>query len=510
MSISIKKYVDITSGVGAGATVKERELILRLFTTNVKVPAGVVMEFTDINDVATTFGTTSEEYKRAALYFGFISKVMTKAKKISFAAFSTSQSAQVPGIVGGTPLTTIATWKAITNGAIKITVGSVVADLDTLNFSSAVALADVASAIQTKLRTKTGFTNATVTYDTTNAKFLASFVGTTPPAAVVVDTTVSAGSAIADQLGWTTAKGMVTSPGSVAATPLDYVIEADAISDNYGSFAFCGTPLTLPDVTAIATWNAAQNVKYQFLIPTIKGNYVTWEAALKSIASCGLTIVNDTNTEYDELIPGIILGATDYNQRNASQNYMFQQVSGITPKVDSNTEANAIDATRVNYYGRTKNAGQAIDFYQNGYLCGGSTAPVQMNVHANEQWFKSAATSVLMTGLLSLPIIPATDEGRTITISLLNGGEDAPIPRALFNGTIKAEKPLTVTQKAYITQITGDPLAWHQVQSIGYWLDASVQQQTQQNGTIKYIIDYLLVYSKADAVNKITGRDILI
>lgn len=80
MSISIKKYVDITSGVGGSAAVKERELILRLFTKDTKVPAGVVMEFTDINDVATTFGTASEEYKRAALYFGFVSKIITKAK----------------------------------------------------------------------------------------------------------------------------------------------------------------------------------------------------------------------------------------------------------------------------------------------------------------------------------------------------------------------------------------------------------------------------------------------
>jgi hypothetical protein len=111
-----------------------------------------------------------------------------------------------------------------------------------------------------------------------------------------------------------------------------------------------------------------------------------------------------------------------------------------------------------------------------------------------------------MTGLLALPVIPATAEGRGMVISLLQD----PISRALFNGTIKAEKDLTVIQKAYVMQVTGDPLAWHQVQSIGYWLDASVLEETQQNGTVKYIIDYTLVYSKADAVNKITGRDILV
>lgn len=507
MSISIKKYVDITSGVGGGATVKERELILRLFTKDAKVPAGVVMEFTDINDVATTFGTASEEYKRAVPYFSFVSKMMTKAKKLSFAHYSDASTAASPAIVGGTALTTIATWQAITDGAVRIEVGQSDYLLSGIDFTSAAALADVATAIQTKLRASLG--GATVTYDSLSQKFNASFVGHDVPAAVSV-IAAGTGTDIADNLGWTTAKGMVTSPGSNATTILDYVIEADEISDNYGTFDFCGDALDLDTHKSIAAWNASQNVKYMYLVPTTKANWQTWYDELITYSGCGLTIANDANTEYDDQIPGIILGATDYNQRNASQNYMFQQIPGITPKVDSNTEANEIDATRVNYYGRTKNAGQAIDFYQNGYLCGTSTDPLQMNVYANEMWFKSAATAVLMTGLLSLPIIPATEEGRTIVISLLNGGDDAPIPRALFNGTIKAEKDLTVTQKAYVTQVTGDPLAWHQVQSIGYWLDADVQQETQTNGTIKYIIDYTLVYSKADAVNKITGRDILI
>jgi len=503
MSIPMKKYVDITSGVGAGASVKERELILRLFTTSAAVPAGTVMEFTEVDDVATTFGTESEEYRRAVLYLGFVSKIITKAKKISFAHYDAESGGAAPSIVGGTALTTIATWQAITDGSVRIEVGQsdyLLADLD---FTDAASLADVADIIQAELKTSLG--DATVTYDAITQKFKAAFVGHAVPAAISILSSDS-GTDIADNLGWTVAKGMVTSAGSAAETVMDYVVEADEISDNYGSFGFCGEPFELDTVKQIAAWNKAQNVKYQYLVPVKKADYADWYNELQSYGGCALTIVADTNSEFDEQIPGIILGATDYNQRNASQNYMFQQVSGISPKVDSSTEANEIDTTRVNYYGRTKNAGQPIDFYQNGYLCGTSTDPLQMNVYANEQWFKAAATAVLMTGLLSLPIIPATEEGRAIVLGLLQD----PISRAQFNGTIKAEKDLNVTQKAYIMQITGDPLAWHQVQSIGYWLDASVQEEAQQNGTTKYIIDYTLLYSKADAVNKITGRDILI
>jgi len=94
MSIPMKKYVDITSGVGAGASVKERELILRLFTTSAAVPAGTVMEFTEVDDVATTFGTESEEYLRAVLYLGFVSKIITKRRKFHLHIMTQSPAGQ--------------------------------------------------------------------------------------------------------------------------------------------------------------------------------------------------------------------------------------------------------------------------------------------------------------------------------------------------------------------------------------------------------------------------------
>lgn len=507
MSISIKKYVDITSGVGAGAAVKERELIMRLFTSNPAVPAGSVMEMTELNDVATKFGTSSEEYKRAAKYFGFVSKIVTKAKKISFAHYSTSGTGVAPSVIGGTPELQTTAWKAITDGALRLQVGANSAQLTGLDFNSITDLAGVATVIQTKLQAVTGFSTSTVSFNDVDQHFEASFDSIAAPAVVTIDDTVTSGTAIADDLGWTIAKGMSVSQGSAANDPLDFVIEADEISDNYGSFAFCGTPLDHDTVQSIADWNSAQNVKYMYLAPVTIADYANWYGTLQTYSGLALTLVGDPNVEYDEMIPGIILAATDYNQRNASQNYMFQQVPGITPKVDDNTMANTIDTnTRVNYYGRTKNAGQPIDFYQNGYLCGTSTSPLQMNVYANEQWFKAAAIAQLMSLFLNLPIIPATEEGRAIVLA---GLQDC-IDRAQFNGTIKAEKDLTLTQKAYITQITGDVLAWHQVQNIGYWLDAVVREEAQTNGTTKYIVDYTLLYSKADAVNKITGRDILI
>lgn len=505
MAITIKKYVDITSGVGGAAQVKERELILRLFTTKPGVAADEVLEMTTLEDVVTKFGVDSEEYKRAAQYFGFVSKSITKARKISFAHL-TAGVPTPPSITGGTAVTVLATWKAISNGHLKLTVGSIQVDLPNLDFTSVSDLAGVASAITGVMQVVPGLSTASVSFDTGTQKFNAVFTGVTPPAQIVIQPATS-GDDVSDKLGWTAAKNPVLSPGSLNVTALQSLIAADEISDNYGSFAFCGGPLDHDTVESIAEWNNAQNVKYMYLVPVTSADYGDWYGTLQTFSGTAMTLVADNNVEYDEQIPGIILGATNYNLRAASQNYMYQQVAGVSPKVVDNSVATNIDTnTRVNYYGLTKNAGQKISFYQNGYLCGLATSPLQMTVYANEQWFKSAATALLLNLQLTLPIISASDDGRATVLA----GLQSVIDRALTNGTIKAEKPLDVTQKAYILQITGDPLAWVQIQSIGYWMDATVTKEVQTNGTELFIIDYTLLYSKGDAVNKITGRDILI
>lgn len=104
MAISLKNYVNVTSGVGGQPTATRRELILRVFTPNMamtedkngnKVNAmtegnNFIVEYTDHGQVSDAFGATSPEYKIAVTYFGHVSKSITKPKKISFAYWKDS------------------------------------------------------------------------------------------------------------------------------------------------------------------------------------------------------------------------------------------------------------------------------------------------------------------------------------------------------------------------------------------------------------------------------------
>ena len=65
MAISLKRYVDITSGVGAGVGVAARLLIGRFFSTNPLIPTNSSIDFDSADAVSTYFGSTSDEYLRA-------------------------------------------------------------------------------------------------------------------------------------------------------------------------------------------------------------------------------------------------------------------------------------------------------------------------------------------------------------------------------------------------------------------------------------------------------------
>jgi hypothetical protein len=381
MAISFTKYVDITSGVGGGAGVRQRDLIGRIFTTNVALAVDTIVEMTTLADVGTLFGTTSEEYKRASFYFGWVSKNITSPSKISFAR-----------------------WDDVTPETIT-----------------------------------------------------------------------------------------------------EVLTASTEANNNFGSFCFTDTAaLSLAEVTEAATWNDAQNVMFQFCSKVSAANASAWSTALIGLSGVSLTL-DELADEYHDMIPMIILASTNYTKRNSVQNYMFQQFTA-TPTVTTTTLSNTYDGLRVNYYGRTQTAGQNIDFYQRGVLMGLSTDPTDMNTYANEQWLKDHAGAAIMSLLLSMGQVSANDGGRAQVLAVLQASIDA----ALFNGTISIGKPLNTTQKLYIGNMTGDELAWHQVQSIGYWVDAVLESYVTTDGRTEWKCSYTLIYSKNDAIRSVDGTHVLI
>ena len=185
MSIAFIKYVSIISGVGGAALAALREFIGRLYSINPLIPTKTTIEFTTLEDVGNYFTTTSEEYKRATFYFGWVSKLITSAKKISFTRWADADTA--PLIYGEPADFLIADFNAVSDYAIALTLGAITEVITAIDTSADAALADVAATLQVDIRAANVdplFALATVTYDAVRKSF--DLVAGATGAAVVV------------------------------------------------------------------------------------------------------------------------------------------------------------------------------------------------------------------------------------------------------------------------------------------------------------------------------------
>ena len=124
-----------------------------------------------------------------------------------------------------------------------------------------------------------------------------------------------------------------------------------------------------------------------------------------------------------------------------------------------------------------------------------------MTTYANEMWLKDAITTEILNVFIGSTQVPANAQGRAQILASLQ----VVINTALLNGTISVDKELSQQQKAFITAQSGDPRAWYQVQSIGYWVDCRIV-----NTAGVYSAEYILIYSKDDVIRKVDGRNVLI
>ena len=504
MTISFKRYVDITSGVGGGSGVRTRDLILRLFSTDTRVPANTVIEMTSSTDVGSYFGTTSPEYLRAVAYFGYISKSIKAPKKISFSRYANAAAAG--RIYGATKNFLTSQFTGVTTGALKLTIGAYTADVTGISWSGAGTLSAVASTLQTAIRAIVAggadWTAATVTYNATANRF--ELVGGVVGAEAVATAAPASGVDVRTLLGWDATA--VFSPGVAVQEPLDAFLASVQVSDNFASFNFMSpTPaITQTQVVNLATQNDTYNVKFLYLVGIAATDAAAYYAALSGLSGVA-TVLSPLATEYPELLPAMILAATDYYSRNAAQSYMFQQAT-LTPSVQDDTTATTMDNNRVNYYGRTSSGGQNIDFFQRGVMMGLATDPVDLNVYANEIWLKDAVGAAILSYFLSMPKVSANASGRAGLLGVIMSLVDT----AVFNGTISLGKPLNTIQKLYIQNLTGDALAWIQIFRLGYWIDCVMQSYITQDGRTEWKAVYTLVYSKDDTIRKVEGSHVLI
>lgn len=504
MSISFSRYVNITSGLQGVAQVGSRNLNGLIVTSNPLVPTGTVLNFASATAVGAYFGTTSEEYYRAVFYFSFISKNTQQPQQLSF-WFWNNDVATGSLIYGVQGTYAVSTFSGITTGDFTLTLGGFTDHLTGISFSGDSTLAQVAATIQTAIRAYSSggiaWTGATVTYNATTNQFnLVS--GTT--GADTISVTAGTTTDVSALLGWGT--GAIFSNGTAAQLlPANLALLA-SISNNFGSFCLTNTLSIQANIISCAAWNysLSPNIQYLYCWAAPTSTVLTIQSALAGTGGHAGTL-SPLTAQYPEMLPMAVLGATNYAARNSVQNYEFQQAN-LTASVTTDALANTYDAALINYYGQTQINGSTLAFYQRGIMSGGQAVdPKTINVWVNELWLKSAISGAIINLLLAQAQVSANNQG----LSQLTAIVQSVISQAVLNGTISVGNPLSTTQITAITNTTGNPLAWQQVQTVGYWLNVTFQQVTINN-LLQWEAVYTLIYAKDNVISTIIGTDILI
>lgn len=511
--ISQSRYIRIVSGVGAGAAVGVRKLSLRVITKSSLLPPGVVAEFNSADAVGSFFGMASEEYKRAVKYFGFISKQIVAPNEISFARHV---SLTIPAqVYGDTTPKQLSTFTAFTGAILTIKSNGVTRVTDPIDLSLASDLTAVATKLTEALNTQfaadgdtpdTLLETATVQWVANTNQFILKASSPTAGSGSIVVVGTDNVTDPSKALGWAT-PATVNVAGQGEEDPIEAIKRSVQVSNNFGSFVFSGEDLPNDDISDIAEWNHAQNNMYMYLFSTSLQNISVLFPFLKGFSGTGMMIRNvDLANDFIDQAPAEILAATNYNSPNATQNYMYYQFASRNVTVSDDSTADLADASRANYIGVTQQAGQPLAFFQRGVLMGDAQAAVDMNVYANEMWFKSAITAQLFSMFLNLGRVPANEEGESTIQAMIQ----VIVDNAKVNGVISVGKALTEIQKQYISQVSGDSTAWRQVETIGYWLTVGFEDEVTADNRTETYATYTLIYSKDDAVRRVDGRDIMI
>lgn len=505
MPIKMKKYVDIKSGINNIRTATEKELIARIFTTSASLTDNVV-ECENLEDVADIFATSSDEYKIASKYFSFINKYARSPKKISFAKdLSAPTNAGIKNSIVLNDETANVEYmnnvmmSQFIDRKLDISInGETAVELTLERTTQSYALGVLCATIQQSILTALDNLEDPLPIDVSYADGVFTFTATSDDVETIT---------LSGNIAMITKTSSTYNPTIIAKNEGGYSNAFDTIyqeNNNFATFVFLG----LTDSTEIATLASyvAQNYPSEFMmvVPVTSANYASIQSATANINGVSLELCGDTEDtgKFNFVMPMSITATTDYNKENGTVNYMYMQDNNMAVVVDDDTSATTYDNVKVNYYGRTQQAGQKLAFYQNGVLQGNYQ---DQNIYVNEIWLKDALTTKFLNYMLLTSNWYANKGGQAIGQGLV---ADV-IERAKLNGTITTEKEISEADKVYIYNITANENAWRQIYQEGYFLATNIEKKTINNQDT-FVFNYLLLYSKGDSIKKVEGLNILI
>ena len=433
-SIPASEIVTVLPSVlGAGGTAMALNAVI--ISDDVKF---VAKEYSNADAVGNDYGTTSDKYAFAQIYFNGFTGSTVKPSALFISKYSAVDSAAK---LTGASLRSMSLdqLKAIT-GAISVTIDGVLAT-GTIDLSAATSFSNAATLIATAL-------TAAVTFDTQLQSFVIAS-GTTGATSSISFATGAAAEALAlTELTGAQLDNVTTVDTATTAMKrlTNYTLNLSTI------VAETSAALTDDIQKEIATWVSLQNHRYWLvkygeeptaLIANNTTNFAGWVAE-NNVAD--VTCVYGT-FEHAALCAGYA-ASLNFSELNGRTTMDFRSTSTLAPSVTDVDDANALESNGYAYYGAFATANDRFIFLRNSIVSGEFK---WVDAHLNQIYFNSQLQLAQITGLIANKSIPYNEVGK----SKVRASAQDPINEMLNFGGIQTGVILSKQQKSIINNEAG-------------------------------------------------------
>lgn len=402
MAIPLRKDVQINPGVlpAGGSALDLNGLIL---TDNAYAPIGQVLTFTNKEDVSKYFGSLSEEYAMANVYFsGYNNSLKTPGALLFSALNSAPVSAWLRG--GSMAAVTLEQLKAM-SGTLTITVDGTQHAATSVDLSAATSFANAADLIQTAIGA-----SVTVTFDTNQKAFIIKSATTGETSTISY-----ASGTIAAPLKFTAATGAVLSQGA------DIPVVSDAMQtvlDNSQNWAFVTTSLEPTEELALSlsSWVTGQNYRFGYVPYTMEASaLVTGSADTLAFKIIAVNNYSNVVPVYGRNIHAAsILGyvaSLPFDRQEGRVTAKFRELSGLPAVVKTSSAYDALIANGYNFYGNYAQNKVVEDYWAAGTITGDFK---WLDTFAFQMWLNATLAKDAIQVLKSNRSIPYNASGKAI------------------------------------------------------------------------------------------------
>lgn len=448
MSINADKLVKVLPRViTAGSSTLELNGLM--ISTNSFIPTEKFLSFYSSDEVGAFFGTTSKEYELSVNYFLGFNNSTKKPTTLLFARDITS--ALKGCLFGGKVNTTLEVLKTITNGDFNITIKDINVELSGIDLSGATSLSDIASTLQTAIRTgqtDPALTSATMSYSSINKNFIIE-TGSAGEEATISYATGD----IAEVLNLTQQTAIFVSNGK-NATPIASMMNSfKTISLNWVSFMTI-TEMTKENKIDYATWVNSQNSGCRFVYvcqdsdanAKVNGNETNTGYLINYLELSGTTLQYNT-ANLSAFVMGAI-ASINYEVENGRITFAFKSQDGLSYTCNEDNDAENLTKNGYNFYGDYATNNDKFKLYQSSKVSG------------QYQWLDSLVNAIWLNDRLQTNILDLMANSNSLPYNqvsydkIINACSDT-LQLAVNNGVITKGITLSATQKIQLMNEAG-------------------------------------------------------